>query len=310
MILLNVLSHYGLGKIIPGAFAINALLFGCGIVLYQSVAPLQLPKNIAITALYITGHLLFLTATSNAPPLREILPAVFAYQNYYDAVRPHQPYTPFHILWPCALVLHALIIRRLYQQNMLVWGILLGCLSWRIALFGQGTVDLEYLTLATDTRLDSVVWGVLLGRLLQQSAPSTQRILSHPITLGISILLLCATFIAKDAAFRAVLRPTLQGILLLPIAWQILNFKAFWADALCAQRLVRYATSISFAFFVWHYAAAQGMAAAILQGQDYSKTIAYSVSFVIALLLAMLTTDIVQRVEVVIKSKAKSLHSA
>jgi hypothetical protein len=154
-----------------------------GLVLYYirvSPPPLQLPNKIAITAFYITGHLLFLTATGNVPPLREILPVVFAYQNYYDAVRPHQPYTPFHILWPCALVLHALIIRRLYQQNMLVWGILLGCVSWRIALFAQGAVDVEYLSLATDTRLDSVVWGVLLGRLLQKSTSSTQRILSHP----------------------------------------------------------------------------------------------------------------------------------
>ncbi|MEQ1506926.1 MAG: acyltransferase, partial [Myxococcota bacterium] len=103
------------------------------------------------------------------------------------------------------------------------WTLLAGCaavLAWRIALF---TVldpgDADRLTYATDTRIDSILFGcaLALGRNPVLDPPigwATRRPAWVLAAFGAAIV---ATLVPRDPLFRETIRYSLQGLLLIPV---------------------------------------------------------------------------------------------
>lgn len=131
--------------------------------------------------------------------------------------------------------------------------IALAILFWRVHLVDTGA-SIPRTYLATDTRVDSILWGCLLALTLNPvmdeplELPTFVEVLSL-IASG-AVLLVC--FLYRDEAFRQTYRYTLQGVALLPIFYLVVlrsNWLLFrWLD----WRPVRYIGTLSYTLYLVH----------------------------------------------------------
>jgi peptidoglycan/LPS O-acetylase OafA/YrhL len=126
----------------------------------------------------------------------------------------------FYLLWP-------LVIKFFIKYpGKLAIGVSAACatvLVWRgIAHWSLGLSE-SYTYMATDTRIDSILYGVLL-RVLFESPWRTMAvsILMNRAAqvLGILALLLC--FVIRNQGFRETVRYSLQGLALMPLVTAVL----------------------------------------------------------------------------------------
>lgn len=126
-------------------------------------------------------------------------------------------------------------------------------LLWRIYLVSEGApVSRTYL--ATDTRVDSILWGCLLALTLNPvmdpplPATRTQEVLTLAVAVG--VLLFCLAY--RGPMFRETYRYTLQGIALLPLFYLAVlrsNWPVFrWLD----WRPIRYIGTLSYTLYLVH----------------------------------------------------------
>lgn len=99
--------------------------------------------------------------------------------------------------------------------------LLAGFLVWRLVKFTLLGVTDQHIYLASDSRMDSILWGAALAlaqwRGLLDRAPQGWGAWALPI---LAVLLLLAEFaVLRDETYRATARYTTQGILLAPITY-------------------------------------------------------------------------------------------
>jgi peptidoglycan/LPS O-acetylase OafA/YrhL len=126
----------------------------------------------------------------------------------------------FYLLWP--LVIKFFIK---YPRKLAV-GIAAACatvLIWRgIAHWGLGLPE-WYTGMATDTRIDSILYGVLLRVLFESSwrVTAVNLLMNRAVQiLGILVLVLC--FVVRSEGFRETARYSLQGLALMPLFTAVL----------------------------------------------------------------------------------------
>ncbi|MEJ0046621.1 MAG: acyltransferase [Rhodospirillales bacterium] len=165
----------------------------------------------------------------------------------------------FYALWPASL---ALLWRRRALQAVLL--LCAAELAWRFLLLHACFVPgapafcgpenpnplwrYNRLYLATDTRLDSLAWGVVLA-LLQPRGFGPGR----PAAL-IGLALLAASFVGGGPLARDVMRPTLQGVALLAILPWLLEGHGWAARALAAPPSL-FVGRLSYSLYLWHWGA-------------------------------------------------------
>ncbi len=170
----------------------------------------------------------------------------------------------FYLFYP-PLALLLLRARSTGGAALVLAGLCVAVLAWRVWLVRQG-MSVEYLTMATDTRVDAILVGCLLALwrnpwLAPQpmhSAPG--RVLRERVVVGLCLATLLLTFVWRDEAFRQTARYTLQslaiaGLLHAAVAragsrpWRWLN----------ARPLV-YLGSISYTVYLSHHVILLGLA--------------------------------------------------
>jgi peptidoglycan/LPS O-acetylase OafA/YrhL len=126
-------------------------------------------------------------------------------------------------------------------------------LAWRIYLVHHGAPE-DRTFYATDTRLDSILWGCILALALNPAMdriPSTSRSTEVAILCAaLAVLLFCIIY--RDQAFRETYRYTLQGIALLPVFYFAVlrtHWPVFrWLD----WPPVRYIGTLSYTLYLVH----------------------------------------------------------
>jgi len=243
-----LLSHAGLGHIIPGGLGVTVFFFLSGYLIttllakeYEIHNHIDYPKFFArrffrlfpplIICLALSYGLSFLGVIEESYSLSGFLYQVFYLANYHSIFQ-WGGETPngLWLLWSLAVEEHFYLIFPLFlyacfrgvgnrYTPYILTGLCIIILGWRTYLTlveGVGSARINY---ATDTRIDSILFGCIFA--LSYNPLSTvvrsKLTLKAMLYIGLGLSLLLVSLIYREQVFRNTLRYTLQGIALMPI---------------------------------------------------------------------------------------------
>jgi peptidoglycan/LPS O-acetylase OafA/YrhL len=138
-------------------------------------------------------------------------------------------------------------------------GLCLLVLAWRMLLALDPAVADDYFYYATDTRIDSLLFGCILGvwwNPVLDVAPTSAAAVSPSFRgraiLLLAVALLLATLLYRAPFFQKTVRYTLQGIALFPMFWLAVRYPGWTAFRWLNWKPVRSLGSLSYSFYLAH----------------------------------------------------------
>jgi peptidoglycan/LPS O-acetylase OafA/YrhL len=168
----------------------------------------------------------------------------------------------FYLIFPFVVLLMLRLRVSRGAQTVFLLGACAAVLIWRCILvfklhsleitFGPVAFPLRTMY-ATDTRLDSILFGCVLalwGNPMLDTRPRHSWVTTFA---GIAVLL--ATFIIRAPQFRETFRYTLQGLALMPLFISAIRLHDHWAFAWLNSRWLRWIGVLSYTLYLVHYPA-------------------------------------------------------
>jgi peptidoglycan/LPS O-acetylase OafA/YrhL len=255
--LIVLISHAGLGHIVPGGLGVTIFFFLSGY-LITTLLRMEYAKSsqINLRTFYIRRvlrifppfYLMLAIATiltafgvieGELKPMA-VLSQVFYLNNYYVALtNSFDGFAPgTGIYWSLAVEEHFYLFFPLLfiwmqrshsdgrRQALMLGAITLAVLIWRCVLvFGFDSPE-NRTYVATDARLDSIIFGcmlaVFMNPMLDKTTLPARQVGLLWLPLGIGTMLF--TLVYRDSGFRETFRYTLQGLALLPIFYAAVRF--------------------------------------------------------------------------------------
>lgn len=258
-VLLVLLAHSGFGAIVPGGMGVTIFFFLSGYL----ITTLMLDEserlgNIAIPSFYARRFFrlappLFVTLTiaysltyfgllSGHVTVEGLMAQLLYFANYYAIFfDPNGQTTPpgTGIIWSLAVEEHFYIffpllmtafVRSAARPRNIATILILACLvvlAWRIHLVRSPGFFTDRTYLASDTRIDSIIYGCLMAFLINpMRAPNRLEKMSFTqwtlFSIGLGLLLF--SLIYRNPAFRETFRYSVQGIALFPIFYFAILF--------------------------------------------------------------------------------------
>lgn len=313
-VLIVMLAHFGMSHLIPGGFGVTVFFFISGFLITRLlIAEREERGGVALGRFYarralrlgppllamIVGSILLLWPFGFRPEAGETLAAAFYLMNYRQALDPAEALAmPWNHLWSLAVEEHfylawplLLVVARGRWGFVLAVsvGLLAAAPLWRLAAIGALGLPADYTYQATDTRLDSIVWGGAFALALHlQQARRRLEWLAGLLPAGAAAIVLLAGFVVRDETFRETLRYSLQGGTLFVLA---LNLYGTQPGALLARVLelapLRLIGRMSYALYLWHMPAEALTSSAGLSGGVYVAA-GFALSFALAALSLLL----------------------
>jgi peptidoglycan/LPS O-acetylase OafA/YrhL len=289
-VMIVFVAHAGLKHIVPGGFGVTVFFFLSGYLIttllrrefeqrgtidfakfylrraYRIFPPLYLVLAILI-ALQLSGFL------RQDMSWTAVAAQAFHLTNYYLIAYPSVEAAPvvphtvpfwslaveehFYLLFPLGLLL---ILRRSGYARA-AFGLAALCaavLLWRVALLGIVDDPGHYTYHATDTRIDSLLYGCIMGLWLNPALDKAPGRISGRGWAALCVLaagLLAVSFLWRAEEFRATLRYTLQGIALFPLFYCAVRYHRSALFSWLNTRPVRALGLVSYTFYLCHYAA-------------------------------------------------------
>jgi peptidoglycan/LPS O-acetylase OafA/YrhL len=279
------LSHAGLGKFIPGGLGVSIFFFLSGY-LITTLLRIEFDKtqNISLKKFYLRriirisppAYLVGIIATilTMAGVLQgQINPTgvfsqIFHWSNYYIIAANGEGIAPgtgvfwslaveehFYLIFPIVYILLQHYIPSRFQQMLVLFGVCAIVLLWRCILV-YGLHSSEFRTFyATDTRLDSILFGSILGiygNPILDKIPNSNRLWMFWFGLSVTVLLL--SVLHRDPQFRETFRYTIQGIALFPIfIAAILYHKSWLIFRFLNLNWVKFLGKISYSLYLVHF---------------------------------------------------------
>jgi len=284
-VMIVFVSHAGWGSVVPGGFGVTIFFFLSGYLItslmrveYERTATLSL-KHFYLRRVYrilppmylVLFLLLGLWAIGVLDgPVR--WPAVAAQilqsTNYYILYGDSSALVPFTgTFWSLAVEEHFYMVFpllflfcvRRWSYGRVALILLALCiveLAWRAVLVQGGAVpDRTYM--ASDTRLDNMLFGCIMGLWMNPSRDQPPAVFNTlPVQLGVmavALAVLAASFIVRDPFFRETWRYTLQGAALFPLFWLAVRHPEWPLFRPLNWRLVRLMGNISYVFYLCHF---------------------------------------------------------
>ena len=246
-VLIVLFSHAGFGNIIPGGFGVTTFFFLSGFLITTLLIEeynkkqkinfkhffvrrfLRLIPPLIVTLLIVYA-LTFFNISSGSISLKGILSQLLYLTNYAEIyLSPLNIPSGMGVLWSLAVEEHyyliypfllALLLNKttLKKFTLVILFICITVLLWRIKLVMS--LESNRIYYATDTRIDSIMYGCLLALFLAQNKFSdcarSMSALNYSV-LASSLGILFFTFLYRDPTFRETFRYSLQGIALIPL---------------------------------------------------------------------------------------------
>jgi peptidoglycan/LPS O-acetylase OafA/YrhL len=165
----------------------------------------------------------------------------------------------FYLLFPLALLL---LWRRLTHQRVaLVLGAAcLAVLVWRAVLVATLDNPADWTYYATDTRIDSLLFGGIMALWLNPAMDPAPRAIGPRAwwaICGVALLALLGSFLYRSPVFRDSLRYTVQGIALFPLFWCAVRYADSPVFSWLNLRPLRALGVVSYTLYLCHFAAIQ-----------------------------------------------------
>jgi peptidoglycan/LPS O-acetylase OafA/YrhL len=278
-ILIVIGSHFGLADVAPGGFGVTLFFFISGLLITRLLIAESSKTpggKISIYAFYvrrflrlapalltlIAGVSLIYSLLVGPPPIPQVIAAVFYFTNYFQIFGGYQA-MPLGQLWSLAVEEHYYLVfpvlfSRLWQLRTRFLAVLLllaaAALVWRAVLVFTFDLGEGYTHFATDTRIDSILYGAVLAVLLElKECAGLMRRLESPYAFLGAALLLAATFLVRNAEFRETARYTVQGITFIPIFFAIIFVPRFaLLRAALANPILVWIGKLSYSLYLWH----------------------------------------------------------
>ena len=247
-IIIVLCAHYRLVPV-PGGFGVTLFFFLSGYLITtlffserHSVGGIDMfkfylrrwlrltpPLVITVVIAVILYRITRIGVDGTPVPVGTTMAALLYYTNYYDLTWSMEPskVIPFGVFWSLAVEEHFYLLWPLVMKNNIqnttrlleiIVGACIIIMLWRVVAHYVLRVSTDYTYMATDCRIDSILYGALLRVLFETPCASTVvRICKSPISRLIGLLLLIICFTLPYEGFRETLRYSLQGIALMPL---------------------------------------------------------------------------------------------
>jgi peptidoglycan/LPS O-acetylase OafA/YrhL len=257
-VLIVVLGHSGFDTFVPGGLGVTIFFFLSGyLITTLMLAEHERTGQINITNFYtrrvlrLMPPLLISLMIAYALTYTKVLPGgitgaglaaqLLYFANYYGLFFDHGNTIPegTGILWSLAVEEHFYIVYPLLLTLLLgsalrsrTTGAFLGVvclavLAWRIYLVQSPDFISDRTYYASDTRIDSIIYGCILAIVANPSQQMKRRTAMSPFQwagLVASACTLLLTLIYRDAMFRETIRYSIQGLALMPIFYFAIRF--------------------------------------------------------------------------------------
>lgn len=295
-ILLVVISHAGLGHIVPGGLGVIIFFVISGFLISRlMIAELMETGKLDIKRFYIRRILRLLPtlllwllifvplawALGVGMTFMHVISAIFYFANYYHMYFGYPPYNPFPILWSLAVEEHFYIFFPFLVQRFrgdfstfIKWltGAVLVILAWRFLLNTAcsspdasyalcGLPDGARIYKGTDSIADSILYGVLIAFALHLHPQRTQQYLINRPAFGVAATILLLTLVIREETFRATLRYSLQGASIAVLIVNILFGEQRLIRTILEHPILVVIGRWSYALYLFHFAVAVAIGA-------------------------------------------------
>jgi len=279
-------AHAGLADRIPGGFGVTVFFFLSGYLITTllrlehegtgrvSLRDFYLRRVLRILPPFYTVLLLALALTAGgllAGDLRlwPVATQLGHLANYW-AIRHGTDGTPlgtavywslaveehFYLVFPFLFILLQRWLPGSWRvQGRILLGLCAGVLAWRLWLVFVDHAPLDRTYLASDTRIDSILFGCALAvganPVLDPLRGSVA--LWKKVLLPLGMLLLLSTFLFRAPWYRETLRYTLQGIGLTPLFVMAMREPRWWPFRWLNLRWVRHVGLLSYSLYLVHH---------------------------------------------------------
>jgi peptidoglycan/LPS O-acetylase OafA/YrhL len=281
-----VASHFWVNGPVPGGFGVTVFFFISGFLITRLLlAEFNADGHISIGRFYVRRFLrlypaLFVLivglsalyfAMYGQVDFLEMIAALFYFMNYYVLVHPDVQ-MPIRMLWSLAIeehyyfifpLLFTLLAPRPWRFIGILAVVAVVVLAWRLVLVFLIGIDLNpvaapglpYTYIATDCRLDSILWGALLALLTQTEAGLrfVRSLINWPVFLIASAILLAA-FLPRSLAFQETWRYSIQGVTLFPMVACCVHGGQFGIlRRVLENGPMVWIGKISYSIYLWHF---------------------------------------------------------
>ncbi|MBV8062355.1 MAG: acyltransferase [Nevskia sp.] len=275
-------AHSGLEKILPGGLGVTVFFVLSGYLITTLLRQeharggsvslrnfylrrcLRLMPPLLVTV--VAGALLAATGLIAGGFSRHgLLAVLFYFGNYFVIAHDFQGLPDgAGVIWSLAVEEHyylvypplALLLLRLNRPRrsaLLLGGACAAVLARRLWLAGHGGGE-AYIGMATDTRIDAILVGCLLGWLqnpwLERGAPQP----SHPALLALLCGgLLATSLLYRDEQFRLTLRYTVQSLAVAPLLYLAVSYARTRACRWLQAPVLVYLGQVSYSVYLSHH---------------------------------------------------------
>jgi peptidoglycan/LPS O-acetylase OafA/YrhL len=169
----------------------------------------------------------------------------------------------FYVVFPCFYMVLRAVFHSRRKQAVVVWAMCIGVLVWRCWLVFHHHAAAERTYVASDTRVDSILFGCALaiaGNPVLDGATMWSPKVWKWVLVPLSFAALLPTFICRDAHFRETLRYSVQGIALTPLFIAAIRFPTWAPLRLLSLRGVSFLGVLSYPLYLVHHVVLSALA--------------------------------------------------
>jgi peptidoglycan/LPS O-acetylase OafA/YrhL len=284
-VILVLISHAGYGDIVPGGFGVTVFFFLSGYLIttllikeflnknYLDIKNFYIRRFLRLTpplliTLLVTYLAVFTGISDGGATFYGLTSQLFYFANYYSIYFEQANSIPAGtgVLWSLAVEEHfyfvyplLLTFLRLKNNSGIVVSLLLICfllLIWRLNLVLEPDFFEERIYYATDTRIDSILFGCLLAvsfNPMRFNGNNNELRLKHWLVIILAVAIIIFTFIYRDIIFRQTLRYTLQGLALMPLFYFSISRYKHWIFSLLNTSVVQKIGIYSYSIYLIHF---------------------------------------------------------